>query len=194
MPGWTYFLYYCRVKIIRNIRKSFGAYDLRRKSRLIIRNKRIHNFTTARTAGIIFICRSEEEFTAVKEFKQFLENESITTDVIGYVNDKQVPDHYLLRTGFNFFCQKDTTWYYKPNKAFVEDFSKKTYDILFDLSLQTLFPVEYILKISPSVYKVGRYRKANQYDLMIDIKDDKTVPFLIGQIKHYLAIIKTRAK
>ncbi|MCK4745758.1 MAG: hypothetical protein KAT15_01930, partial [Bacteroidales bacterium] len=61
--------------MIRNIRKYFGNYDLRRKSRKIDRNKRIHNFTTAGTAGLIFNCRNEEEFKAVKEFKQFLESE-----------------------------------------------------------------------------------------------------------------------
>ncbi len=178
--------------MIRNIRKCFGTYDLRRKSRLIIRDKRIHNFTTAHTAGLIFTCRNEEEFHAVKEFKQFLESEAITTDVIGYVNDKQIPDHYLLRTGFNFFCQKDLTWYFKPNKLFVHDFTRKKYDLLFDLSLRNFFPVEYIVKLSPSAYKIGSFRKTIEYDLMIDIKDEKTVPFLIDQIKHYLSIIHTR--
>ena len=178
--------------MIRNIRKCFGACDLRRKSRRIIRNKRIYNFTTAQTAGIIFTCRNEEEFRAVKEFKQFLESEAITTDVIGYVKDKQVPDHYLLRTGFNFFCRKDLTWYFKPNKPFVDDFIRKKYDLLFDLNLKDLFPVEYIVKLSPSAYKIGRFRKTNHYDLMIDIKEEKTVPFLIDHIKHYLSIIHTR--
>ena len=178
--------------MIRNIRKYFGNYDLRRKSRKIDRNKRIHNFTTAGTAGLIFNCRNEEEFKAVKEFKQFLESESIKTDVIGYVSDKQIPDHYLLRTGFNFFCQKDLTWYYKPNKVFVDDFIRKNYDILFDLSLRELFPLDYIVEISPSAYKIGRFRETNPYDLMIEIKDEKSVPYLIDQIKHYLSILHTK--
>jgi len=182
------------VKLFRKIRRYFGYCILKKKSRQITRNKRIHNFTTAATAGLIFNCRNEEEFRAVQEFKQFLESESIHTDVIGYVSDKEVPDHYLLRTGFNFFCQKDLTWYFKPNKPFVDDFLGKKHDILFDLSLRNFFPVNYIVKLSPSAYKIGRFRETNQFDLMIDIKDEKTVPYLIDQIKHYLSILHTRPR
>ena len=179
--------------MIRNIRRFFGRYDLNRKTKHVSRNKRIHNFTTASTAGLVFNCCSDEEFRAVKDFKDFLESESIKTDIIGYVSDKQVPDPYLLRTGFHFFCQKDLTWHFKPNKSFVEDFIRKDFDILFDLSLRDLFPVNYIVSLSPASYKIGRFRETNQFDLMIDIKDEKSVSFLIGQIKHYLSILHTRS-
>jgi hypothetical protein len=182
------------VKQIRNIRKYFGNYVLGRKAKHIKRNKRIHNFTTAGSAGLIFNCSTEEEFSAVKDFKQFLESESIKTDVIGYISDKQVPDHYLLRTGFKFFCQKNLTWYYRPDMAFTDEFMKKNYDILFDLSLRELFPVNYLVKLSPADYKIGRYRDVNQYDLMIDIKDNKSVSYLIDQIKHYLSILHTKSQ
>lgn len=178
--------------MIRNIRKYFGAYDLRRKSRHSKRKNRIHNFTTAQKAGIIFTCRNEEEFIAVKDFKSFLESEAIKTDVIGYVSDKTIPDHYLLRTGFNFFCQKDLTWYFKPDKPFADNFMKQDFDILFDLSLRNLFPIEYIVNLSPAAYKIGRFRDTDQYDLMIDIEKEKSVPFLIDQIKHYLSILHTK--
>ena len=182
------------MKLFRKIRRYLGYCNLRKKSRQIIRNKRIHNFTTATTAGLIFNCQTEEEFRAVQDFKQFLESESVHTDVIGYVSDKQVPDHYLLRTGFNFFCQKDLNWYFKPNKPFVDDFMAKNYDILFDLSLRSFFPVNYIVKLSPSAYKIGRFRETNQFDLMIDIKNEETVPYLIDQIKHYLSILHTKPR
>lgn len=187
------FLYYCRVKTIRNIRRFFGVYDLRKKQRRVTRKKRLHNFTTAGTAGIIFICRHEEEFRAVKDFKEFLESESIRTDVVGYVSDKEVPDHYLLRKGFYFFCQKDLTWYFRPNADFVDGFIRKEFDILFDLSLENYFPVNYIVKLSPAAYKIGRFRETDQYDLMIDIREDRSVPFLIEQIKHYLSILHTKS-
>jgi len=179
--------------MIRNIRRFFGAYDLKRKSKHVKRIKRINNFTTAGSAGIIFNCRNEDEFKAVKEFREFLESESINTDVIGYVSDKVVPDHYLLRKGYNFFCQKDLTWYFKPNLPFIEEFIRKEYDILFDLSLKEYFPVNYILRISPSAYKIGRYQENEKYDLMIDIKEEETIPYLISQIKHYLSILHTRS-
>ena len=70
---------------------------------------------------------------------------------------------------------------------------RKEYDILFDLSLKEFFPLNYILKISPAAYKIGPYQESEQYDLMIDIKEDRTVSFLISQIRHYLSILHTRS-
>jgi hypothetical protein len=179
--------------MIHNIRRFFGRFDLNRKSRHLKRNPRIHNFSTAATAGIIFNCRHEEEFQAVKEFKQFLEGESIRCDVIGYVSAKLIPDHYLIRQGFNFFCQKDLSWYYRPQTVFTDEFMNKKFDILFDFSLQELFPVDYIVRLSPASYKIGRYCDANPYDLMIDIKGNPSVGYFIDQVRRYLSILHTRA-
>ncbi|MCK5461399.1 MAG: hypothetical protein KAI95_00235, partial [Bacteroidales bacterium] len=67
------------MKLIQDIQRLTGTFELRRKLRKVNRHKRIYNFTTARSAGILFSCRNEEEFEAVKEFKQFLESEAIDT-------------------------------------------------------------------------------------------------------------------
>jgi hypothetical protein len=178
---------------MHNIRRSAGRFYLKKQLKQFTRNSRTHNFTTAASAGIIFHCRHEEEFSEVKEFKKFLESESIRTEVIGYVSDKEVPDHYLMRKGFSFFCQKDLNWYYRPDKPFIEDFIRKEFDILFDLSLRDLFPVNFIVKLSPSSYKIGRYRETKQYDLMIDIDKDESVQYLLQQIRHYLSILHTKS-
>ena len=186
------FLYYCSVKLIRYIQQLIGKFDLHRKLRQVKRQKRIHNFTTARSAGILFSCRNEDEFEAVKEFKQFLESEAIETAVLGFVDDAEVPDHYLLRKGFQFFCQKDLKWSKVPGVLFVREFSQKRFDILFDLSLEDLFPVKYVLKLNPAAYKIGRLVESHkEYDLMIDIDKDTSIPYLIEQIRHYLSIIHT---
>jgi hypothetical protein len=178
--------------LIRDIERLAGTFELYRKSRKVQRHKRIHNFTTARTAGLIFVCQNEAEFEAVKEFKQFLESEAIDTSVLGYVNDQEVPDQYLLRTGFQFFCQKNLKWSKVPGVLFVDDFIRKPFDLLFDLSLEDHFPLRYILKLSPASYKVGRLVSHKEYDLMIDIAQEGSIAFLIEQIMHYLSIIHTK--
>jgi hypothetical protein len=179
------------VKLIKDIQRLTGNFELGRKLRQVKRNKRIHNFTTARSAGILFSCHSEEEFDAVKDFKQFLESEAIDTAVMGFVNDQEIPDHYLLRKGFQFFCLKDLKWSKVPGVPFVKDFSQKPFDILFDLSLEDHFPVNFVLKLSPASYKIGRLVKHKEYDLMIDIEKGNSIIYLIEQIRHYLSIIHT---
>ena len=180
------------MKLIRDIQRLTGNIELRRKLRQVNRHKCIQNFTTARSAGILFSCRSEKEFEAVKEFKQFLESEAIDTSVLGFVDDQEIPDHYLLRKGFQFFCLKDLKWSKVPGVPFVSDFSMKPFDILFDLSLEEHFPVIYILKLSPASYKIGKLVEHTEYDLMIDIEKENSITYLIEQIKHYLSIIHTR--
>ena len=178
--------------MIRNIRTSIGSNDLRRKARHLNRQKAIHNFNTARTAGILFACGNEEDFDAVKNFKIFLESKNIKVDVLGYVHEKQVPDHYLLRTGFNFFCIKDLNWFQRPIRPFALDFSTRKFDILFDLSIEEYFPLKYLSGLSPAAYKVGVFERSGDYDLMIGLQENKTMAYLVEQVRHYLSLIHSK--
>jgi hypothetical protein len=180
------------VKLIKDIQRMAGTLEVRRKLRQVKRDKCIHNFTTARSAGILFTCRNEEAFAAVKEFKEFLESEAIETSVLGYVDDLEIPDLYLLRKGFQFFCQKDLKWSKVPGALFVKDFTRKPFDILFDLSLEDHFPVQTVMKLSQASYKIGRLVTHGEYDLMINIEKEISIVYLIEQIRHYLSIIHTR--
>jgi len=114
-------------------------------------------------------------------------------EVLGYVNDKQVPDHYLLRTGFNFFCMKDLNWFQRPVRPFALDFSNRNFDILFDLTLEEKFPLKYLSGLSPAAYKIGIFKETGDHDLMIELQEEKTVPYLVEQVKHYLSLIHSKS-
>jgi hypothetical protein len=178
------------VKFLEKLRKNLGLFFLNKKARAVNRHRKIYNFSTAQKAGIIFSCQNEEDFQAVKEFKKYLEEKNIDTYVLGFINDKKIPDHLLLRTGFNFFCLKNLDWYYRPANGYIHDFILKNFNILFDFSVNDHFPVHYISLLSPAEYKVGRLTGTDQYDLMIDIKQNKHLPFFIEQVKHYINLIE----
>jgi hypothetical protein len=180
------------VEFLEKFRKNIGHYFLNRKAHSVTRHRKIHNFSTARKAGIIFSCQSEEDFQAVKDFKKYLEEKNIDTSVLGYINDKKIPDHFLLRAGFNFFCLKNLDWYYRPANRNIDDFILNNFNILFDFSVNDHFPVQYISLLSPAEYKVGRLTGTDQYDLMIDIKKNRHLPFFIEQVKHYMNLIEIK--
>lgn len=138
---------------------------------------------------MIFICSSEDDFETVRNFKKYLEEKKIKTSALGFINDKQIPDHFLLRTGFNFFSLKNLDWYFRPKSQFINDFINEKFDILFDLSVGDFFPVHYVITLSPSEYKVGRFKNTEDYDLMIETGKNKQISFLVDQIKHYLNMI-----
>jgi hypothetical protein len=108
------------------------------------------------------------------------------------VNDKEVPDYYLLRTGFNFFCLKDLNWFRRPNRPFALEFSTREFDLLFDLSLEEYFPLKYLTRLSPASYKIGLFRDTDDYDLMIELHEPKTLPYLVEQVRHYLSLIHSK--
>lgn len=180
------------MNFFENIRRHIGLFFLNRKVRSIVRQRKIHNFTSARKAGIIFSCQSEEDFQAVKNFKKYLEEKRITTSVLGFINDKKIPDHFLLRTGFNFFCLKNLDLYYRPANQYIHDFILDDFNILFDFSLKDHFPVYYVSQLSPAEYKVGRLTGREDFDLMIDVKQNKHLDFFIEQVKHYLNLIELK--
>lgn len=126
----------------------------------------------------------------MKDFKNYLNEYKIQASILGFINDKQIPDYYLLRTGFNFFCYKNLSWSYKPESQFIQDFINKSFDILFDFSLEYLFPIHYIVSLTKAEYKIGRLSNQGDYDLMIDIKKNRETSFFIEQVKVYLNMIR----
>jgi len=174
-----------------NIRKSYGKYILKKRLKHFDRDKAVHNFESAKTACILFQCTEDEDFSIIKSFKKHLEEHKIETYIIGYVEAKQVPDHFLLRRGFNCFCQSELSWNHIPSAPFLTEFLSKEFDMLFDLSLVTLFPVHYLVSMSKAQYKIGRFTDNTSYDLMIDIARENRLAYLCEQLKHYLGIIKS---
>ena len=151
--------------------------------------KTVHNFETAKSAGIIFQCTEDKDFETIKAFKTYLENRGIETLVAGYVDEKLVPDHFLLRQGFHFFCKNDLNWIYIPNVPVAMEFLKKDFDLLFDLSKRDLFPVQYLVSLCKAQYKVGRFSDGGGNDLMIDVSKEKGLDYFTEQIIHYLNIL-----
>jgi hypothetical protein len=131
------------------------------------------NIHKADSIGILFNATHQVSFEIVKELVKNLSKKNNTIDVLGYVDTKQLIDHYLYRKGFDFFTRKQLNWYYKPENSNVDEFIKKPFDILLDLSLDQHFPIRYILAFSEAKFKAGKYTEGAEYlDFMIDISKE----------------------
>ncbi|MCB0410113.1 MAG: hypothetical protein KDD29_07825, partial [Flavobacteriales bacterium] len=79
-----------------------------------------------------------------------------------------------------------------PTGTDVTNFIEKPFSILIDLNTEDCFPLEYISTLSKAKFKVGangNYRD-EECDLTIDISQNKSLDYLIIQIKHYLKMIQ----
>jgi len=111
---------------------------------------------------------------------------------LGYVPSKKIPEQFLMRKGINFYCNKDLNWYYKPKNEIVEQFISQDFDILFDLSIDEYFTIKYIGTLSKAQFKVGKNNTNSYHDMVFDINQNKSIDYLVEQIKHYLSILNNQ--
>ena len=176
--------------LFKNIRQRIGNSILRRKLRNRKRSKAIFNFSTSKNIGVIFKTDTQSDFELVKKFLQFLSDQDNKVVAVCYIDDKKVPDYYLLRKGFNFFSRAELSFFFVPRMPFILDFIDKPFDMLIDLSADSNFPLYYISKLSKAKFKIGKQKnQQDQFDVMIDTRKNNTVEALIAQIKHYVPVL-----
>lgn len=162
------------MKILDNTKILIGRKVLQNKLKNLIRDTKVCNINDAKTVGIIYNATNSVSFEIIRDFTRILMQKKIEVSVLGYVDSKKLIDHYLYRKGFDFFTKNNLNWYKRPKSDTVDDFMNKPYDILINLSLDEYYPIQYVLALSPSAFKVGKYfEEPNYMDLMIDIEKEK---------------------
>ncbi len=182
------------MKIIEDFKNNIGDRILKNKAKALIRQKKAFNFQEAKTAGILLNATNVKTFEKAQDFYQYLKSLNIDTWSLGYVDDNSdVLNAYSHQIGMMHFTKKELNWYNKPVSSQVQQFVAKEFDILIDLSLEKIFPLQYIVGTSKAKFKTGKfYKDNNYYDLMINIDKNDNLDFFIAQIKHYLSVLKTK--
>jgi hypothetical protein len=158
-----------------NFRKKVGNYVLNKHIKDQNRKVSSCNLREAKSIGVLFDATHPFSFEIVKDLVKDLSATAKEVTVLGYVDSKQMIDHYLYRKGFEFFTHTHLNWYYKPQSEAVNEFIKKEFDILLNLSLEQNYPITYILALSKAKLKAGRYFENNEHlDFMINIEKEKT--------------------
>jgi hypothetical protein len=154
------------VKFLNNTKAYIGQKVLERKIRDRNRTIAVCNINDAKKIGIIFNATHLISFEIIRNFVKELSQKKISVNALGYVNSK----------GFNFFTKSNLNWFNKPVTDTVEEFINIPFDILINLCLEEYYPIHYVVALSISTFKVGKYFKEPNYlDLMIDIEKEKKV-------------------
>lgn len=162
------------MKVVENTKAYFGLRAIRQQVKATRREVATCNVERAKKIGILFNATHQVSFEIIKALVKKISSKENSVDVLGYVDSKQLIDHYLYRKGFEFFTHAQLNWYYKPIEETVEKFISKEFDLLLDLSLDNPFPIQYILATSKAKFKAGRFSESQEYlDFMIDIQKEK---------------------
>jgi hypothetical protein len=150
----------------------------------------VHNFETAKTAVMVFDTSAPDAFPAIKEFREKLEQSEVTCSVYGYVPQKEVPQEMLFWKNFFFITKNNLNWYLKPSGEAVDSFFSEDPDMLVDFSRGMPLELQFLIQLSPARFKIGCYtEQKNDYDLMIQLREQDDMAYLSEQIRHYVSML-----
>lgn len=178
--------------IFKNIKSSIGQFVLKNAIAKTHRRAQFHNYSSSKSIGVVFNATHQDTYEIARDYIKKLIDSNHQVKALGFVDSKEVLDFYQKNIHFDFFSRKNLNWYGKPNNPNTKEFISSEFDILIDLSIVEDYSIQYIVGLSKAQFKVGSVKKSkNYYDFMIDITQQKTLPFLIQQIDHYIQMIKS---
>jgi len=175
------------VKLVGDIKEKAGILALNKELKTLKRETSIQNFESAVTAGFIFDGDDREKYQRAKEFIEYTEKKNIRIFGIGYAARSEQIAYFPYKNGINYFGLDEINWYGKPTNPVVDDFLKRKYDLLLDLSQTDLFPIHYIFALSTAKFKItNNCVKAKYADFVLQLENSEKLDNYITQIKHYL--------
>lgn len=146
----------------------------------VVREKKVFNLDSAKSAGILWEINQKEAFELVESE---LKNSGIDAVGLCYSHSKKV----VIPEDIKGFTRKHSTWSHIPKAEFTEDFIQQKFDILIDLTGQKYFQMVYITALSVASFKIGYSGKlSNYFDLNIEFKEQPEAGQLAEQILYYL--------
>jgi hypothetical protein len=182
------------VSFYGNIKKKISAYVFEKRSRGLVRSRKVTDFETARSIAVIYHFHDETSFRNIQALlKSFLERRR-TILSLGITGEKKVPPYCLLTDTSFFVTRKDLNWYGVPRQKAIQAFMEKESDILIDLCTGDDFAHRYIAGLSHARLRAGIDGENHTlyYDVLIKHPADGTLDDFIGNVLHYLRILKEK--
>lgn len=176
--------------------KSYlGNIALRREMAAVQRQKIASSLEQAKSIGIVFQYKNEEEFELLKKYVQYLRDMKKKVKAVGIYLTKELPQFSYSKLEFDFFSKKQFSWLGKPADPLLVNFVNEPFDILLDLNLDDLLPLKYLVAQSVSHFKVGRWEDddAELHDFLITSPREKGLKFFLRNIDLYLTRFNTTA-
>ncbi len=178
------------MRFIEDIKQKVGKWVFQRELRINKRTKEVCNLSSAKSIGVLYDATTEEGIKSIQPFISYFFNLKKDVKALGYVNSKDLSYYHIPKLQYDFFYKKDLNWYYKPQNYLIDNFVKKEYDILINLCDSSVIPIKYLVASSIAHFKIGIYQENYEiYDLMISLKEDKSLEKLMEEIKHYINLI-----
>jgi len=167
------------------------------------RDRRFVNYNKAKTILLLFESDYSEKNVNIRKMMSQMQQDGKKVSAWGFINKKEVSTSIL--PDFRILHHKQTDFFQKPLISYINELEGQEFDLLIDLSLNILLPLQYIVLYARASCKTGIHKSdLSLYDFLLDV-ENLTVPiegtefmetpvdenYLYDQIIFYLKSIQT---
>ena len=167
------------------------------------RDHRFVNYEKAKTVLLLFESDYSEKNLNIRKIIQRMQQDGKKVCSWGFIDKKEVDS--AIFPDFRILHHKQTDFFHRPLASYLNELQYSEYDLLIDLTLTPIIPLEYVALHAIASFKTG-IRKTGLpiYDFVLDIENvqaqsessetlenpvDET--YLFNQIIFYLKSIQT---
>lgn len=132
-----------------------------------VREKRFVNYANARTVMLLFESDYLEKNPEVKQLIQCMNADGKRVMAWGYVRKKEISTAIL--PDFRILHQKDADFTGIPNASFMRELDEAEFDLLIDLTVNEIKPLQYLALYAKADCKVGTHNYPGMYNVVIDV-------------------------
>jgi hypothetical protein len=176
------------MKVIEDTKNKIGRWQLGRELSQHKSKRKLIPFAQVNHIGIVYDANQLENEQYLINYANSLRAEGKKVFMLGYVNEKELPSSRKFVLNSEFFWNEKLSFWNLPEKGKIGQFLNLEFDLLLNLYLQPVLPLQAISVYSKAKYKVGPHLEGglNYYDFMVDIQPRTDIGFLAEQMDFYL--------
>jgi len=181
-------------EIINKFRFTIGNFLLNRKLKKNKRERNVVNLDEAKSIALLYNVTDEKRFGVIKKVSQQLSNANRQVMILGYIDDKNIPNYCVAANAGYYFNRKSVNWYGGPKTDYLEQFIQKPFDLFIDFTTEDYIITRYIVGLSNSKFKAGSFSTLHQgyLDMMIESNPNKSFEDYVDHTLHYLKILRSK--
>ncbi|MGK0366134.1 MAG: hypothetical protein ACI85O_003205 [Saprospiraceae bacterium] len=180
------------MSFIHDLKVKYHNYKFSKATNSLRAKRASVDFDRAETVGLLFDATELNNREIVLKFAKSLENKGKKVRLLGFVNIKEETDNLAFP---NFNLKSLNLALMPESSTDVQEFMKKDFDILINLSLDETVPLEYIAALSNAKFRVGPFTERTVcYELMIDVTKRKSLDAFIHQAQFFLEKMNKQEK
>ncbi len=182
------------MQFLENIKIKIGKYLL--KSSLEKREpmNAVPNFDSIKEIAILYQADDTKKEAEVNKLAQHLREQGKKVLLMGFVNQKQLPENYKFQISQEYFWKESLSLFLLPQKEKVANFINKPFDLLINLYSEFSLPMVAVSAYSKAKNRIGaHFPESESYnDILIDGQFKNL--FELGlQMEHYLKIVNSKS-